>query len=157
MRLIKIAPIALTVLLLFSQGLFAQYAPDAGNGEATAEYTDEQLENFVAAIQDIQIIQEEVNEEIDDIISDSELSEERFSELYGLSQQGQDALSDVPQEEAEVFQGLMQDITTTQQEMQTEMVAIVEDNDMSVESFNQISSALQQDPQLMERVRGMMN
>lgn len=37
-----------------------------------------------------------------------------------------------------------------------EMVSVVEDSGMSVEEFNSIGQAIQQDPQLMKRVQGMV-
>ncbi|OLO10380.1 hypothetical protein BTW10_15155 [Chromohalobacter japonicus] len=37
-----------------------------------------------------------------------------------------------------------------------EMVSVVEDSGMSVEEFNSIGQAIQQDPELMQRVQGMV-
>ena len=42
------------------------------------------------------------------------------------------------------------------QQANDEMVQAVKDNEMSVEQFNAIGQAIQQDPQLMQRVQGMV-
>ncbi|KFF47644.1 hypothetical protein GY26_19130 [Gammaproteobacteria bacterium MFB021] len=42
------------------------------------------------------------------------------------------------------------------QQANDEMVEAVKDNEMSVEQFNAIGQAIQQDPQLMQRVQGMV-
>ncbi|OOG23505.1 hypothetical protein B1C78_11275 [Thioalkalivibrio denitrificans] len=58
---------------------------------------------------------------------------------------------------AERLQGVESeaDAQAMQQEAQEEMISAVEDNGLSVEEYNQVAMALQQDPAMMQQVQQM--
>lgn len=70
-----------------------------------------------------------------------------------------DAVSDVNDVTAEYTQKLndaasQQEAASLQQEAEVEMIQAVEENDLSLEEYNGIATAAQNDPQMAETIRG---
>ncbi len=118
--------------------------------------SDQELQAFGIALISIQEIQSEANEEIGEVIEQSELSEERLSEILQLQQVDPAAIgesvADDELREFEVTIGSIEDIHETAQD---EMIEEVTQQGFEVEEFNQLSQQIQEDPELMNRLQGM--
>jgi len=106
---------------LVSAPVMAQDAADSGSqAQAPAQdFSDEQLQQFADASQDIASISQDYTEQLQNASDEGEQQK--------IRQQAND-----------------------------EMVQAVQDSGMSVEQFNSIGQAIQQDPALMQRVQGMV-
>ncbi|MCE3027254.1 MULTISPECIES: DUF4168 domain-containing protein [Salinicola] len=106
---------------LASAPVMAQDTADsAAKTQAPAKnFSDEQLQHFADASQQI-----------------ASISQDYTEQLQNASDEGQQQ--------------------KIRQQANDEMVEAVKDNEMSVEQFNAIGQAIQQDPQLMQRVQGMV-
>ncbi|WP_110667866.1 DUF4168 domain-containing protein [Salinicola halophilus] len=93
-------------------------AQTQSQGAAAQNFSDEQLQQFADASQEIAAVSQDYTEQLQNASGDEEQQE--------IRQQAND-----------------------------EMVQAVQDSGMSVEQFNSIGQAIQQDPQLMQRVQGM--
>lgn len=106
---------------LVSAPVMAQDTADSGSqAQAPAQnFSDEQLQQFADASQDIAMISQDYTEQLQNASDEGEQQK--------IRQQAND-----------------------------EMVQAVQDSGMSVEQFNSIGQAIQQDPALMQRVQGMV-
>lgn len=128
-------------------GLFAQ----SSGQSAAADVSDQELEQFAAALENVQSIRQEMVQETQGVVADSSLEESRFQEMY-RAENGGPAPSEQPSDaEQEEFASVMQQIQTIQQESNQAMVSAVEDEGLGVQRFNQIAQAIQQSPELQQR------
>ncbi|ABE58392.1 MULTISPECIES: DUF4168 domain-containing protein [Chromohalobacter] len=97
----------------------ASGAGQTQQGAAAQNFSDEQLQQFADASQEIAKVSQEYTQKLQNAEDES----------------------------------AQQDL---RQEANEEMVSVVEDSGMSVEDFNAIGQAIQQDPELMQRVQGMV-
>ncbi|MFD2190814.1 DUF4168 domain-containing protein [Pistricoccus aurantiacus] len=93
--------------------------PQAQSAAPATDFSDEQLQQFADASQEIAAISQEYSDKLQSADDESAKQEVRM-------------------------------------EANDKMVAVVEDSGLDVETFNAIGQAIQQDPQLMQRVQGMV-
>lgn len=112
----------LTVGLVSAQAAFAQQDPAAAPEQSQAapaqDFSDQQLQQFADASQEIAMISQEYTERL------------------------QGAEDEAAQQEIRM-------------EANDRMVEVVEDSGLDVDTFNAIGQAIQQDPELMQRVQQM--
>ncbi|WP_425353393.1 DUF4168 domain-containing protein [Salinicola halophyticus] len=97
----------------------ANSAPQSQSQAAAKNFSDEELQQFADASQEI-----------------ASISQNYTQKLQNASDEG--------------------DQQEIRQQANDEMVEAVKDSGMDVEKFNSIGQAVQQDPQLMQRVKGMV-
>ncbi len=118
------------------------------------EVSDEELRRFAAAVAEVQQIQLRMQGEIEGAITESDLSRERFVEIFESSRtQGAQDTSDVTESEQQEFDSLVEAIAALQMSSQQSMIEAVRETGMELERFNQILAAVQSDPSLMERLQ----
>jgi hypothetical protein len=127
----------------------------SGPGSGNASVSDSELESFVAALQDVQSIRQSMAQETQQAVSDSELSQQRFEELYRSEQGGSEPGEAATETESQQFDQLMSQIQQIQQQSNQEMVQAVKDEGLTVSRFNQIAQAIQQNPELQQEFRQM--
>jgi len=138
----------LVIALFLAPGAFAQ----SSNG---GDVSEAELENFVSALQDVQELRQDMAEETQQAVGDSPLEQQRFEEIYGARQSGGQQDADTTDAETRQFEQLMSEIQQIQQQSNEEMVQAVEDEGLSVQRFNQIAQAIQQNPELQQEFREM--
>lgn len=120
--------------------------------QAPVDVSDAELEGFVAAYQGVQEIQQELNNDVNGLVEESDFSQQSFNELYQAHmRQDSEQLSGMNSKQREDFESLVSQIDSLQNDMRNKMVAKISDAGLSVEKFNTIGAALQQDSQLYER------
>lgn len=113
------------------------------------DVTTEDLEKFSDVYVEVQKIQENLNEEISGMIEDSSFDQETFHNLFQAQATGdQAAASDLDDSKKQEFQELTDEITEMQNSQQENMIAAVEEEGLTVQRFNGILSAIQQDSEL---------
>jgi len=151
------APLALAQSSGNSSGGSDGSGPGAGQGGSDISVSEGELESFASALQEVQTLRQEMAQETQQMVSDSELSQERFQKIY-RSKQGGAELENAPTDaENEQFDQVMSDIRELQQASNEEMVQVVEDEGLSVSRFNQIAQAVQQDPELQQQFQQMQS
>ncbi len=148
--------IALTVPLLLAAVLAdAQVSPDFTPNEPAVSVGQEELEEFVVAYLEVREIQEELNEQVDRIVEESELSVERLHEIDQLAQaseaEGSIELSTVEDRELAEYRDVLRSLAVVQEEKQDEMIDAVENEELTVERFNEIVLGVQSDQELRRR------
>lgn len=143
----------LVIALFLAPGAFAQ----SSDGGSAPEVSDAELESFAVALQDVQEVRQDMAEETQQAVGESPLEQERFEEIYGARQSGGQEDAGTTDAENRQFEELMSDIQQIQQKSNEEMVEAVEDEGLSVQRFNQIAQAIQQNPELQQEFRQMQS
>lgn len=151
-RTIAILVGTLSLFILLSGNLVAQELPSQQEDTQTADVSDKELEDFVDAYAGVQEIQQDINQEITQIVDKSDLSQQEFQNMYQAQTTGnQSAMSDMSESKKQSFSEVMNKVNSLQEEQQDDMVAVIEDYDMSVKRFNNIIAAIQQDSNLYKK------
>jgi hypothetical protein len=131
----------------------APQAPDIEVGE-------QELSQFATALKQMQAVQRESRQEMDAIIQDEGLSEQRFTEIL-QSQRDEEAAEDsdiqaATEQEMQQFEQAKDRMIDVQRDTQSQMQQIVESEGLELQRFNRILAAVQQDPELQQRLQQLM-
>ena len=145
----------LPVFLTITVAVNAQEAPQPG----AEQVGDKEFKVFVEALQEVQGIQADMDTEISDVVGRSDLTEDRFFEIYRVAQ---GTSADIPPEEVneqelKLYQETLAEIFDVQQSHQREMVEAVQENGLEVNRFNEILMLVRTDEELMERLKSCLN
>lgn len=143
---------SLFIFAAFSASIFAQI-PQQPQGEVE-EVTDEELEKFVDIQQMIQEKNSEMQPKMMSTIEENGFETQRYIELNQAEEMGQEM--DADEEEVARYQKTKQTIMELQKEANETIVEGIEEKGLTVERYQQINMAIQQDPDLQEKMRDMM-
>ncbi|EON75003.1 hypothetical protein ADIS_4492 [Lunatimonas lonarensis] len=132
--------------------LSAQQIPGQQDQPVKEDFSDAEIEQFVAINMDMMPIQQAAEAKMIDAIESAGLEIERFQQLFQAQQLGNitDASED-PQEIAK-FNEAGQQIMKVQEEANQEIQQMILDADMQVQTFQEISTAYQQSPVVKAKV-----
>lgn len=156
-------PVALFLMFVFSSPAFLsaqdspQSAPERILPMPTIEISDAELSIFAASLLKIRDLGLTAQENIADRVDGSELSNERFIEIYESDQTlGAGEQTVVTDAERKEFDLIMQDIEVLQVEYEEDVGGILTDSGMPPERFDEIYLAAQNDFDLQERLRPLL-
>lgn len=140
---------ALSFFFVF--GAIAQETPVTQ--DVKEDFTDEEYETFVKINMEVMPIQQEAEGEMMNAITEKGLEVERFQELAQAQQTGK--ITDVSEDPEEIskFNLAGQEVLEVQKKVQGEIKQKIEDNNMDIQTFQQISMAYNQS----EKVRGKID
>ncbi len=148
----------LVLVLVFSAtaAVMAQM-PEAGNADPINPNSGE-FDQFVQALTGIEEVQNDVNSEIDTILSGFSQGQEQFLELHqNVQASGGTPPNDVPSEVIEEYEATISEIDSVQTNSQEQMIELVQDNGLTVARFNEMVVAVQQNPELQNAVQERRN
>lgn len=143
---------ALPALLFFlAFGAMAQELP--ANPEVKEDFTDEDYETFVKINMEVMPIQQAAEGDMMKAITDKGMDVQRFQQLAKAQQTG--SLTEVSQdpEEINAFNLAGQEVLEVQKKVQDQIKQKIEDNNMDIQTFQQIYLAYDQS----EVVRGKID
>ncbi|WP_137401184.1 DUF4168 domain-containing protein [Echinicola rosea] len=143
---------ALLVMLGFSLQA-QQISPQAPQNAAKAsDFTDEEYDKFVNINAELIPVQQEVQGKMMDAIKAEGLEVQRFQELAQAQQSG--SLKDASDDPEEIgkFNKAGQQVMAIQKEVQTKAQGLIEENDLSVQKFQQMSMAYNQSQEVRAKV-----
>lgn len=140
------------LLFLFTLGAMAQGLP-ASPQQVKEDFTDEEYETFVKINMEVMPIQQAAEGDMMQAITDKGMDVQRFQELAQAQQSGK--LTDVSQdpEEINAFNLAGQEVLEVQKKVQDQIKQKIEDNNMDIQTFQQIYLAYDQS----EVVRGKID
>lgn len=144
-------------LFAFS-GVFAQQvAPAPAKATTPTQISQEKLEQFVEASQEINKIQQGMQNEMVQAIESEGLNIEKFNTMAS-QQRDPNAIpaADISDEDKIAFQSAMQKVQTMQVTMQQEMEKAIQSQNMEMNEYKEIMQAYQQSPELQQQVNEMM-
>ncbi len=121
------------------------------------EVSQEDLQKFASALEQLQSIEQETQVELVEAIENQGLSVERFQEI-AIAQQNPEIQpsTEISQGEVESFEQAAGQVTQIQEQAQTRMQEAVEREGLDAQQFSQIGAALQQDPTLQQQFQEML-
>lgn len=127
-------------------------------GTPAAAISPAELQKFAKVIPQLQEIQKSAQQQVSEAIKKAGLSEDRFRELYGVSQSPTttQATPATPQEQQAVQQVVSQ-LETIKSETQTRRVQAVQSQGLELTRFNEILTAVRQDSDLQQQLQRILS
>ncbi len=125
------------------------------NGQEQVEVTDAELNKIASAFQGIQKVNMEAQQEVMKKVEESGFDANRFNELYQASASPEKTV-DASDEEKERFGKVMNEIQQMQVGFTEKIEKIISNEGMSIERYQTIAMALQNDTELQGRLRTML-
>ena len=120
------------------------------------DFSDDELQRFANAVTQVMDIQQQSQMQMIQIIEDNDMSVERFNELMMESQQAPGEEIDAPAEEVATFEEISTEIMQIQDDMEDVITEAIEDQNMTLDEYEAILAAYQQDPELQQRIQQML-
>ncbi len=116
------------------------------------DVTEEDLKKFSDTYGEIQDMQKALNTKIGKLIDESSFDQEKFNNLYQSQAKGNSTpVSQLNNSQKKEFNKIKNRIMELQNSQQEKMIEIIKDEGLTVERFNGILSAIQQDSTLYEK------
>lgn len=132
--------------------------PMGQQGEAPdIDVSDEELDNFTEAISAAQEVQMEFQQEMVEMMEAEGMDIETFNQIAQSEQMGQSTDDlDISDEDMENFEAISAKIEEEQAGVEAAIEEAVEGTGMEMERFEEINQAIQQDPELQQRIQERM-
>ncbi len=143
------------IFCLFSDNIYGQEPIRLERQEARTDFTDEELEMFVKAAQDVMAIQQKTNHEMVEGIEGEGLTVEEFNHMFNAMQDPQ-AEMEATEEEKQAFDRALQKVSEVQEAADEEVTQAIEDAGLQYQEYEEIMTAYQQDPEVQQRVNEML-
>ncbi len=137
---------------VFSAAAQQQQMPER---EVRTDFSDEELEMFAEAAQEVQVIQQQNQQNMVEAIEGEGLTVEEFNQMFE-AMQNPEAEMEATAEEEEAFDNAMQAINRVQEEGDREVQEAIEGAGLSYQEYEEIMMAYQQDPEIQQRVNELM-
>jgi thiamine pyrophosphate-dependent acetolactate synthase large subunit-like protein len=123
--------------------------------QVTPDISDEELQKFVDAYQEIQLENQKIQQKMIAKIQEEGMEVDRFTQIQ-QAQQNPDQEADMTAEEEKAIQSLMPKLQTIQQESQSVMQERIENAGLTMTRYQEIAQMVQQSPELQQKLQGMM-
>ncbi|UJH92232.1 DUF4168 domain-containing protein [Antarcticibacterium sp. 1MA-6-2] len=147
--------------LLVCAGLFSGTAviaqvPQANQQqEQQVKVTDAELEKFAAAYQGIQVANQDAQKKMIAAVEEQDLKIETFNEIHQAKMQNKKV--EASKEDQEKHAKAVETLDKLQPEIQAQMEKIITDAGLTVERFEQINTAMQSNPEILQRLQKIMS
>ncbi len=147
----------LAIFALFAVPAEAQFQQPPQDAAPQIEVSDEELQVFVDASMNAQSVQAESQQEMVAIVDEEGIDVQTYNEIMQARQMGQSEEElDVSREDLENFESAYEKIEEVEQKMEQDLTEAIEEEGMEMERFQEINMAIQQDPELQQRVQQMI-
>lgn len=154
----KMSALLLCAGLMAGTGAMAQTPPPQQvpqqQQQQEVNVTDAELEKFAEAYQGIQVANQDAQKKMIAVVEGEDLEIGTFNEIHQARMQNQQV--EATDEDLERHARAVEKIEKMQPEIQAEMEEIITDADLTVERYQQIATAMQNDPQLQQRLQEIM-
>jgi ribosomal protein L16 Arg81 hydroxylase len=131
---------------------------DSVTSQSESDVSDQELTRFGVALIDIQEIQSEATQHIHTAIEEASISGERLDEIFLLQRENPEQLEkEASSEEIEEFSQVMGEITQIYQSTEIKIVDSLKEKSYDIESFNQMATKIEKDPELLNRLQTLFN
>ncbi|TXK52828.1 DUF4168 domain-containing protein [Pontibacter qinzhouensis] len=150
---------ALTLgLVSFSDAAFAQQttAPQASQQQTTPIFTEVELQQFIDASERIMVLQQENEKAMLNILEEEKLDVNKFNELAIAYQEERIDEAEATQAEKEAFTKVAERIIELQPTVQAEVQRAIEQDGMTMEKYEKVMMAYQEDPSVQAKIQSML-
>ena len=139
---------SLTLVLIFVASMTVKANPGG--------FSDEELENFAAAVTQVINLQQQGQTEMIEAIEENDLTVERFNEINMQAQQMPLEDVEASDEEMEAFQNANQAVERVQMQLEEVLIGTIEEEGLTIEKYEEIMGEYQQNPELQQRIQELM-
>lgn len=132
-----------------------QSQPAPENAPAT-QVSQTELEQFARVIPQLQEIQQSAQQQAAQVIQDSGLTTERFSEIYQSQQSGTAPTSEVTSEEQQSYDTASTKIQSLEEDVRSQQEEVLQSEGLEPQRFGEILVAVRQDPALQQQVQELL-
>lgn len=134
---------------------FAQAEAMPQQEQAQIEVSDEELGKFADAYKQMQVIGQQAQQQMVSAVEDEGMDIKRFNEIHQATMDPAKE-NDATPEEMEMHKKVVEKLDTMQKGFQDQVTKIVEDQDLDMDRYQQIATALQTDTELQQRLQKML-
>ncbi len=121
------------------------------------EVSDSELELFIDASMNAQSVQAQSQQEMIAIVDEEGIEVNTYNEIIQAQQMGQSLEDlDISASDIESFESAYEQIQEVEVRMERDLAQAIEEEGMEMERFQEINMAIQQDPELQQRVQQMI-
>jgi hypothetical protein len=142
----------LFLFLFVITGIYAQLPQQQAQ---PTEVSNSEIKQFATALLKIQSIEEQIQGKMVSAVQDAGIDVQRFNEIIKTSKDPNQEV-DASDDEYEKFNNANQAIEEIQNQAQQDMQKIVRENDLTVNRYQQIMMAVQNDPELQQKLQAEM-
>lgn len=118
------------------------------------EVSDDELELFIDASMNAQSVQAQSQQQMIAIVDEEGIEVSTYNEIMQAQQMGQSLEDlDLSASEIEKFESAYEQIQEVEVQMERDLTQAIEEEGMEMERFQEINMAIQQDPELQQRVQ----
>jgi hypothetical protein len=114
--------------------------------------TDAEIKSFAAVFTEIQVINQEAQQTMVDAITEEGMEIQRFTEIHQAMQMP-DQQIDLSDDELQKFENANGEIEKIQAQSQQKMEKVIVDEGLTLNRYQEIGAALQNDPELQRKVQ----
>lgn len=150
----KIAGLSVA-LMLIGAPLMAQTSAAPQQEQQTTEIADADLQKFADAYTEIQLENKNAQEQMVAIVEEEGLDVQRFGEIQQASMDPNSTL-EVSDEEKAKHESANKKLKKVQDGFKQKVEGIIVSNGLTMDRFDQIFAAIQNDKELQQKVQGML-
>lgn len=154
MKILSKNLLAACLLTLFGTAVMAQQ-PMMQPQQKTVEVSDSELATFAEVMPQVNTVQSSTQQEMVQAVKDNNMEVQQFNQM-AQAQQSPNKEMDATEEEMKNFQAALSEVQQLQQELTTKMQKVVTDAGLTMNRYQQIAMAVNQDQELQQKVRSMM-
>jgi hypothetical protein len=124
--------------------------------EVREDFSDQELEQFIEANKNAIVVQQGAEQKMIQAIQDEGLDINTFNEIL-TSKQNPNYESQASPEDHNKFDHAVEEVVKIQEEMMTEMESAIEEAGITIETYEEILIAYQQNPKVQEKVNELLN
>ena len=151
----KLAGLVMFFMMLGSTAVFAQQLPQPQQQQQATEVTDAELTKFVAALQGIQMVSQQAQQEMIQVVQEEGMEIPRFNEIHQATIDPEVEV-EATEEEKTAHKNIISELETMQAGVQQKMEKLITDQGLSLERYEQIAMSLQSDTELQQRIQQMI-
>ena len=117
------------------------------------EVSDEELEKFIEIDMKLQPMQQQAQQEMIAKVEEKGMEVQKFQEIAQSQQEGN--TEDISESDLQNFNEISQELSKIDQQLQQDMMAKIEEEGITVERYQQIAMAINQDQGLQQKIQEM--
>lgn len=157
--MLKMKKFASFLLFFTILGTFAGNAqisqPQPQQQQQKVEVSDGELEKFANAFQGIRMITQQAQQEMMKVVQDSGMDVQKFNKIQQASM-NPEATVEATDEEKAKHKEIASELEEMQMGYQEKMQEVIEEQDLTLQRYEQIAMGLQNDPELQERLKAIL-
>ena len=154
LKMKKFASFLLFFTILGTVAASAQISHPQPQQQQKVEVSDGELEKFANAFQGIRMITQQAQQEMMTVVQQSGMNVEKFNKIQQASMNPETTVEATEEEKAK-HKEIAAELEDMQMGYQEQMQEVIEEQDLTLQRYEQIAMGLQNDPELQERLKAI--